>query len=61
MTSSRILKETQLREYRRLVSVKGEREAFAIFRRDLIMKMGNAWWNENRQAVLAELEKEREE
>lgn len=59
MTSPvRILKETQLREYRRLMASKGKAEALAIFKRDLIMKMGNPWWGENRQAVLAELERE---
>lgn len=55
---TRILKETQLREYRRLLTVKKKDEALAIFRRDLIMKMGNVWWNENRQQVLDELRKE---
>lgn len=55
---TRILKESQLREYRRLLTVKSQAEALAIFRRDLIMKMGNAWWNENRQQVLDELRKE---
>lgn len=59
MTSPvRILKETQLREYRRLVASKGKAEALAIFKRDLIMKCGNPWWSEYRTAVLAELEKE---
>jgi hypothetical protein len=57
LLSPRVLKESQLREYRKLVHDKPA-EALAIFRRDLIMKMGNAWWSENRQAVLSELEKE---
>ena len=56
--TKRILKETQLREYRRLIASRGKAEALAIFKRDLIMKMGNAWWSENRQQVLDELRKE---
>lgn len=57
----RILKESQLREYRRLVSVKGKAEALAIFKRDLIFKMGSEWWDANKQAVNAELGKVDEE
>ena len=53
----RVLKETQLREYRRLIEKHGKSGALAIFKRDLIMKMGNAWWKEHRAQVLDELEK----
>jgi hypothetical protein len=53
----RVLKESQLREYRRLL-VSRPNDALAIFRRDLIMKMGNEWWNAHREEVLAELKKE---
>lgn len=58
---ARVLKESQLREYRRLVGIHGEHGATAIFRRDLIFRNGNAWWSENRSAVLAELTNQREE
>ncbi len=57
----RILRESQLREYRRLVAQKGKAEALAIFRRDLIFKMGSEWWDANKQTVLAELKKIDEE
>lgn len=53
----RVLKETQLREYRRLIEKHGKSGALAIFKRDLIMKNGNAWWREHREIVLAELER----
>ena len=53
----RLLKETQLREYRRLIASRGKAEALAIFKRDLIMKNGNAWWRDHREIVLAELDR----
>lgn len=58
MTPIRTLKESQLREYRRLIEKHGKAGALAIFKRDLILRMGNAWWNEHRSAVLDELKKE---
>ena len=55
--TTRILKESQLQDYRKLVKDKGVSEARAIFIRNLKFASDPDWWRENSTAIRAELAK----